>query len=52
MYDNIVSFIRELYNKPQGVLGLHEPLFIGNEKKYVVDAIDSPVDFRKNSTAL
>lgn len=37
----IVKFIRELYKKPEGFLPLHEPRFIGNEKKYINECIDS-----------
>jgi aminotransferase in exopolysaccharide biosynthesis len=40
-FQDIVSFIRKLYNKPEGFIPLHEPKFIGNERKYVLDAIDS-----------
>lgn len=41
MYKFIVDFIRELYSSPKGHIYLHEPRFLGNEKKYVLDAIDS-----------
>ncbi len=37
---NIVSFIQELY-KTKEFLPLHEPRFLGNEKKYLNDCIDS-----------
>ncbi|MDH4262372.1 MAG: LegC family aminotransferase [Spirochaetia bacterium] len=44
-FDNKVSltieFIRKLYNTDKEFIALHEPKFIGNEKKYVNDAIDS-----------
>ncbi|MDF1874434.1 LegC family aminotransferase [Sulfurimonas sp. SAG-AH-194-I05] len=40
MYKNIVAFIQEVY-KTKDFLPLHEPLFIGNEKKYLNDCIDS-----------
>ena len=40
MYDNIVSFIQTLY-KTKEFLPLHEPRFIGNEKKYLNECIDS-----------
>ncbi len=36
----IVDFIRELY-KTQEFIPLHEPKFIGNEKKYLNECIDS-----------
>lgn len=38
--ENIVDFIRELYGT-QDFVPLHEPKFIGNEKKYLNDCIDS-----------
>ncbi len=40
MNNEIVSFIRETY-KTNGKIYLHEPLFVGNEKKYLEDCIDS-----------
>lgn len=40
MYNNIVQLIREIYNT-QDFIPLHEPKFIGNEKKYLNDCIDS-----------
>jgi perosamine synthetase len=40
MYQNIVNYIRSIY-KTDKFIPLHEPKFIGNEKKYVTDAIDS-----------
>ncbi len=40
-YNEIIRFIREYYDQPEGPIALHEPLFIGNERKYVLDAIDS-----------
>jgi len=40
MYENIVSFIQALY-KTKEFLPLHEPRFIGNEKKYLNECIDS-----------
>jgi len=36
----IINFIRKWY-KTDSVVPLHAPLFIGNEKKYVIDSIDS-----------
>ena len=36
----VVEFIRSLYPN-QDFIPLHEPRFIGNERKYVLDAIDS-----------
>jgi perosamine synthetase len=40
MYKKIVDFIQDLY-KTTDFIPLHVPRFIGNEKKYVSDAIDS-----------
>lgn len=40
-YQSIIDKIREIYNKPEAAVFLHEPLFIGNEKKYLNDCIDS-----------
>lgn len=36
----IISFIRDTY-KTKDFIPLHEPRFLGNEKKYVMDTIDS-----------
>jgi len=41
MFDKVVSFIRNYYNTKDDYIPLHEPCFIGNERKYVLDAIDS-----------
>jgi len=41
MYKHLVSFIREIYKEESAFIPLHEPRFIGNERKYVLDAIDS-----------
>ena len=35
------SFVRELYQSKDAFIPLHTPLFIGNEKKYLEDCIDS-----------
>lgn len=40
MYQKTVDFIQELYHTKE-FLPLHEPRFIGNEKKYVNETIDS-----------
>lgn len=40
MYENFVKFVREIYHK-SSFIPLHEPQFVGNEKKYLSDAIDS-----------
>lgn len=40
-WDDIISFVRETYNKPEGLIPLHEPRFRGNERKYVLDCLDT-----------
>lgn len=35
----IIKFIKDLYKKD--IIPLHEPVFLGNEKKYLVECIDS-----------
>jgi perosamine synthetase len=40
MFDDVVDFVRSIYGK-EGPIPLHEPLFIGNEKKYLNECIDS-----------
>lgn len=40
MYKAVIEFIQELYQTKE-FLPLHEPRFIGNEKKYINEAIDS-----------
>ncbi|MBA4391150.1 MAG: aminotransferase DegT [Syntrophus sp. (in: bacteria)] len=40
MFENIIKFIRQLYGS-NGTIPLHEPRFIGNEKKYLNQCIDS-----------
>lgn len=39
--DTILTFIRKLYKTPKEKIYLHEPRFFGNEKAYLIDAIDS-----------
>ena len=38
-FEQIVSFIKSIYKKD--FIALHEPIFIGNEKKYLNECIDS-----------
>jgi perosamine synthetase len=40
MFEDVVVFIQEIY-KTTGFIPLHEPRFIGNEKKYLNECIDS-----------
>ncbi|NMC13439.1 MAG: LegC family aminotransferase [Chloroflexi bacterium] len=37
----MVSFIRDLYHQPEGIIPLHAPVFRGNEKKYLAECIDT-----------
>ncbi|MCX8059011.1 MAG: LegC family aminotransferase [Spirochaetes bacterium] len=38
-FEDFIKFIKEIYKKDK--VGLHEPVFIGNEKKYLIECIDS-----------
>ncbi|PKO98489.1 MAG: aminotransferase DegT [Bacteroidetes bacterium HGW-Bacteroidetes-8] len=40
-FNDIIKFIREKYNTPEGFIPLHSPFFGGNEKKYLEECIDS-----------
>jgi len=40
MFENIINFIQETY-KIKSFIPLHEPRFVGNEKKYLNECIDS-----------
>jgi perosamine synthetase len=40
MFENVINFIQETY-KTKDFIPLHEPRFIGNEKKYLNECIDS-----------
>jgi perosamine synthetase len=40
-FREIVEFIRKAFNQPEGFIPLHAPYFGGNEKKYVLDTIES-----------
>lgn len=39
-FEKVVDFIKSKYPEKQ-FIPLHEPVFIGNERKYIMDAIDS-----------
>jgi perosamine synthetase len=41
MFQPLIAKIRELFAEPLAPIPLHAPHFIGNEKSYVLDAIDS-----------
>jgi len=40
-FKKILKFIRELYKNPYGIIPLHAPVFLGNEKIYIEECIDS-----------
>ncbi len=41
MTSELITFIRETFGVSSDFVPLHEPRFVGNERKYVLDAIDS-----------
>lgn len=41
VFQKTIDFIRKLYNKPEGLIPLHAPVFSGNEKKYLNECIDT-----------
>lgn len=40
MFSNLIRYIKDVFNNKE-FIPLHEPRFVGNERKYVLDAIDS-----------
>ncbi|CAE79550.1 LegC family aminotransferase [Bdellovibrio bacteriovorus] len=40
MFSDVIAFIQDLYGS-KSFIPLHAPIFTGNEKKYVIEAIDS-----------
>jgi len=40
-FENVVSFIRAQFKQPEGFIPLHAPFFNGNEKKYLLECVDS-----------
>jgi aminotransferase in exopolysaccharide biosynthesis len=40
-YKDFINFVRKLYDTPEDFIPLHEPRFRGNEKKYLIECIDS-----------
>ena len=40
-YQQIISFIRSTFHEPEEFIPLHDPRFIGNERKYLLDAMDT-----------
>jgi perosamine synthetase len=43
MFKKVVDFIRELYRMPEGIVPLHAPVFMGDEKKNLNECIDTTV---------
>ncbi|MBR6332100.1 MAG: DegT/DnrJ/EryC1/StrS family aminotransferase, partial [Dehalococcoidales bacterium] len=41
MYQDFINFVRNTFDDPEGFIILHDPRFIGNERKYIMDAMDS-----------
>ncbi len=41
MFNDTIRFIRETFKEPEAFIPLHAPYFGGNEKKYLLDTIDS-----------
>jgi len=41
MYNDVIQFIRTTFNEPNGFIPLHAPCFVGNEKEYLCECIDS-----------
>ena len=39
MYNSFVTFVKQLYGSQQ--VPLHAPVFLGNEKKYLNECIDT-----------
>ncbi|HON17727.1 MAG TPA: LegC family aminotransferase [Salinivirgaceae bacterium] len=40
-FQKIIQFIRNTFNEPTEFIPLHEPRFIGNEKQYLLECIDT-----------
>lgn len=41
MYNEVIQFIRDTFQEQEAFIPLHAPHFGGNEKKYLIDTIDS-----------
>lgn len=41
MYSDLIKFIRKTFKVEKDFIPLHEPRFVGKEREYVMDAIDS-----------
>lgn len=40
-YENFIAFVRHTFGQDEGTIILHDPRFTGNERKYLMDAMDS-----------
>ena len=40
-YTDFINFVRDVFHDKEGFIILHDPRFIGNERKYLMDAMDS-----------
>lgn len=40
-FQEFTDFVRATFDDPEGFIILHDPRFIGNERKYLMDAMDS-----------
>lgn len=40
-FNSLISFVRSTFMEPEEFIPLHDPRFIGNEKKYMLECIDS-----------
>jgi dTDP-4-amino-4,6-dideoxygalactose transaminase len=40
-YSQLTAFIHSVFNEPKDFIPLHDPRFIGNEKKHLNECIDS-----------
>ena len=40
MFENFIDFVKKIYSTKESI-ALHEPKFIGNEKKYLNQCVDT-----------
>ncbi len=40
-YNHLIDFIRSTFHEPSEFIPLHDPRFIGNERNYLLDAMDT-----------
>ena len=41
MHNEFINFVRQIFSNQEGFIPLHAPTFIGNEKKYLEECVDS-----------